>query len=186
VNFSRRLAQFVYGFLDIGKSPRLSDCIFVFAGKQERKIHGIKMWRFGYARRLILSVGRFEWRKFGDLGLDSDGGLEALVAQTPPEKRHFLVSIYRQQASCSLIRTGRLGTRSEARALAEYLRESSIRSLIVVSSPFHLRRASLSLRRALGKSDVRLTFIAVPEQMPPSCEVWSEFRKYLAYLLCNV
>src|SRR5512139_2962770 len=91
VSYRERLAQSVYDFLDVGKSPRPADCIFVLAGKQERKTYGIKMWHFGYAARLILSVGRFEWRKFGELGLDSDGGLEASVEQIPAKKRHFFI-----------------------------------------------------------------------------------------------
>jgi len=186
VNFRVRLAQRTYDFLDVGKSPHLADCIFVMAGKQERKTYGVKMWRFGYAAQLILSVGRFEWRKFVELGLESDGGLESLVDQIPPKKRHFLVRLDRQEAFCTHIRTGLFGTRSEARALAEYLRNISVRSLLVVSSPAHLRRAALVFRRAFRRSGIRLTFVAVPEKIsfdtPASrAEVWTEFRKYLLY-----
>jgi hypothetical protein len=68
--FMKKIVQSLYDFLDVGKSPRPADCIFVLAGKEERKAYGIKMWRFGYASQLILSVGRFEWRKFGELGLE--------------------------------------------------------------------------------------------------------------------
>jgi hypothetical protein len=186
VNFRERLAQSIYDFLDVGKSPRPADCIFVLAGKQERKIHGIKMWRFGYAAQLILSVGRFEWRKFVELDLESDGGLISFVAQTPPEKRHFLVRLDRQEAFCIPVRIGRFGTRSEARFLAEYLRNMPFRSLLVVSSPIHLRRVALAFRRTFRKTGIGLTFVAVPEHASMAspadrAKVWSEFRKYLFY-----
>ena len=188
VNIHLKLAQQLHDFLDVGKSPRRADCIFVLAGKQERKAYGIKMWRFGYAPQLILSVGRFEWRKFRELDLESDGGLETCVARTPPEKRHFLVRLGPQGASCIAVRGGRLGTRSEARALARYLKDLPVRSLLVVSSPVHLRRVALAFRKTFRKSGIRLTFVATPERLPlesaeARAEVWSEFRKYLISLL---
>jgi hypothetical protein len=188
VSLGSRIAQSLYDFLDVGKSPRPADCIFVPAGKQERKIYGIKMWRFGYARQLILSVGRFEWRKFNELDIESDGGLQALVEQIPHKTRHFLVRFDRQNTTCTFMQKGLFGTRSEARSLAEYLRELPVRSLLVVSSPVHLRRVALAFRRAFRRSGIQLTFVAVPEK--PSLaspayrsEVWSEFGKYLLYKL---
>ena len=188
VNYRERLVQSVYDYLDVGKSPRPADCIFVMAGKQERKTYGIRMWRFGYAPQLILSVGRFEWRKFGELELESDGGLEALVDQTPAKKRHFLVRLDRQEAFCTPVLTGILGTRSEAIVLAEYLRNISIRSLLVVSSPSHMRRVALVFSRAFRKTRIQLTFVAVPEKpsfaLPETrAQIWSEFRKYVLYRL---
>ena len=81
---------------------------------------------------------------------------------------------------------GRLSMHSEAQALAGYVREHSMRSFLIVSSPVYLRRASLSFRRALRKYNVRLTFVAVPGQMPPRSQIWSEFRRYLLYLLCGL
>jgi uncharacterized SAM-binding protein YcdF (DUF218 family) len=188
VSLRTRLAQSVYDFLDVGKSPRPADCIFVMAGKQERKTYGIKMWRFGYAAQLILSVGRFEWRKFPELNLESDGGLGALVEQTPAKKRHFLLRLDRQDAICTLAKKRFFGTHSEARALSEYLSELSVRSLLVVSSPLHLRRVALAFRRAFRQDRIQLTFVAVPEK--PSFAspagralVWSELRKYIFYKL---
>jgi hypothetical protein len=188
VNLTAKLVQSIHDFLDVGKSPRPADCIFVLAGKQERKIYGIKMWHFGYAAQLILSVGRFEWRGFSELNLESDGGLESMVDQTPPKKRHFLIRLDRQQTSCTPVQTGLFGTRSEARALAEYLRELPVRTLLVVSSPAHLRRVALVFRRAFRKSGIHLTFVAVPEKLSfasseARAEVWTEFWKFLFYRL---
>ncbi len=186
VDIRTKLAQLIYDFLDIGKSPRPADCIFVPAGRQARKVHGIKMWRFGYASQLILSVGRFEWRKFRELKLESDGGLEAFAAQIPPEKRHFLVRLDRQEAFCTPVRIGHFGTRSEARVLAEYLRSLPVRSLLVLSSPLHLRRVAVVFRKAFRNRGIHLTFVAAPEHKSfasPAArkEIWSEFFKYLLY-----
>jgi hypothetical protein len=51
---------------------------------KQRKVYGIKMWRFGYAAQLILSVCRFEWRKFRYPNPESDGEFEVLVNHVPP------------------------------------------------------------------------------------------------------
>jgi hypothetical protein len=191
VNLRAGIAQSVYDFLDVGRSPRPADCIFVLAGKQERKIYGIKMWRFGYASQLILSVARFEWRKLGELGLESDGGIEAQAGKIPAKKRHFFVQLDRQDSICTPVRKTYFGTRSEARELAKYMRSLSVRSLLVVSSPAHLRRVSLVFRRAFRKSGIQLTFVAVPEKpafnTPATrSEIWSESCKYLLYrFLCR-
>ncbi len=186
VSFRTKVTEAVYDFLDVGKGPRLSDCIFVPAGDQERRLHGMKMWRFGYASQLLLSIGGSELRKFSELKLESNGGLEKLASQTPSPRKHFFVKLNQEQASSYLVRAGRLTMHSEAKALAEFLRENPVRSLLIVSSPVNLRRVSLSFRRALSKRDVRLTFVAVPEQMPPKRQIWSEFRRYLLYLFCRL
>jgi uncharacterized SAM-binding protein YcdF (DUF218 family) len=180
------LEQQIYSFLDVGRSPQSADCIFVLAGKQDRKIVGVKMWHSGYATQLILSIDRFEWRKFKDLGLGLDGGLESLVAQTPPRQRHFFVHMNCERSVCTLVHKGYFGTHSEALALQKYLRELPVRSLLVVSSPLHMRRVALSFRRAFRKSDIHLRFVAVQEKPGiDTCEastaLWTEFRKYLIY-----
>jgi hypothetical protein len=188
VSLRARLAQKAYDFLDVGKSPRPADCIFVPAGKQERKTYGIKMWHFGYAAQLILSVGRSELQKFSELNLESDGGLEALAEQAPAKKAHFLVRMDRQESFCVQLRPGLFALRSEVRGAAKYLRELSVRSLLVVSSPSHLRSVSLVCRRAFRKTGVQLTFVAVPEKpafTSPAfrSEIWADFRRYVCYRL---
>jgi len=184
VKFRARLAQSVYDFLDIGKSPRPADCIFVLSGKQAQRIHGVKLWRSGYATELILCVGGFEWQDFQNLNLMPDGGLEAFPAEIPPERRHFLVRLSRLEAFCTPVRIGPLATRSEVSALSQYLKSLPVRSLLVVSSPARLRRVAQAFRRTFRKSGLQLTFVAVPERVSLTsrqarAEIWSEFCKYL-------
>jgi hypothetical protein len=35
----------VYDFLNIGTAPKRADCIFVLAGRQQRKVFGIELWQ---------------------------------------------------------------------------------------------------------------------------------------------
>lgn len=174
VNLREALARRAYDFLDVGKSPRRADCIFVLSGKQERKKYGIKMWRFGYAPQLILSVGKEECGGFGELQLESDGGLSMAAAQAEDRRSRFFVRLDRQETFCKLV------SKSEAKALADYVKDLSIRSLLVVSSPVHMRRTARSFRWAFRKSGIQLTFVPVPEEPTPA-EIWSELRKYLFF-----
>jgi hypothetical protein len=115
----------------------------------------------------VLSVARFEWRRFAELGLREDGGLIGLVQRTPPEERHFFVVLRRGDAGAETARAFRvetrgLGTWNEARALADFLEREGVRSVLVVSSASHLRRAVTTLR-AMTPREIRIDATAVPE-----------------------
>jgi uncharacterized SAM-binding protein YcdF (DUF218 family) len=156
----------------------VAEAIFVFAGGHPRKEFAAEIWRRGAAPVLVVSVGRFEWRRFAGLGLPGDVALRAAVEPVPPPERHFFVVVERgrgvagvpgtiaaapdARAEAFPIRRHRFGTRNEARALASLAREHGWRSLVVISSGFHLRRVALVVRRALAGSGVRLSFAALP------------------------
>lgn len=183
----------IYDYLNISKPPQKADCIFVLAGRQERKVFGIKLWQQRYAPEVILSVGRFEWRKFCHLGLSADGGLKAMVNQTPPAHRHFLVRMNGKEATCQWVQPGWLGTWREARAVAAILKNDPIESLMVVSDAVHLRRAAVAFRQAFRGRDLQLAFVAVDSaSLPAERQSWwqqpesrtyvlKEFFKYLGY-----
>lgn len=152
----------LYGALSCGAEPRPADAIFVLAGQDDRKDYGLKLWHRGLAPVLILSVGRFEWRRFLARGLPKDGGLRALAGATPPARRHFFVTLDGAGARAERIERGRFGTQSEAAALARVVEERGYRSVLVVSTAGHLRRVALAVRRAIGDR-AETSFTAVPE-----------------------
>lgn len=188
-----RVFYAIYDFLDLGQEPEKVDCIFVYAGRPERKTYALELVQQGYADRIIFSVGRFEWRGFPRLGLEQDGGLRELVLKTPPQQRHFFVYMDGQQTQCFLIKKGKLGTLSEAAALAKFIRQENIRSLIVVSTAFHLRRAHESLRRCCSDITPRIIPVAVPEGLASDARrnwwanrasfmlIVKEYIKYVCY-----
>jgi len=159
---SRPLAR-LFDFLSPASPPVPSDAIFVLAGRPERKRYGLDLWRRGLAPVLILSVGRFEWRRFPELGLPDDGGLLRLVGETYYRRRHFFVTVGSERARARFVPTRFLGTRREALGLAEEVRVRGYRSLLVVSTSVHLRRTRFALERALGSLPVRVAYTAVPE-----------------------
>jgi len=161
------LAQPVAGAsLGRGADATPTDCIFVFAGNQERKHVAVELWRAGRAPSLIVSVGRFEWRRFPALGLP-DGGLRALIDATPYWRRHFFVRIAGSDAEARPVEPSPFGTRREARALAALCRERGFRSVTVVTSAVNVRRASLALSRAARGQGVSFAFEPVPADRDP-------------------
>jgi uncharacterized SAM-binding protein YcdF (DUF218 family) len=144
-----------------GGPPRKADLIFVFAGRHERKRHGVRLWKEGFAPTLVLSVERFEWRRFVELGLPDDGGLLDLVERTPPVDRHFFVVLDRAGARAYRVPARGLGTWREAQALADLLGREGLRSVLVVSSAIHLKRA-VSTLRGLARG-VQFDATAVPD-----------------------
>jgi hypothetical protein len=148
-----------------------TDLLFVFAGAPWRKRAALDAWRRGEARALVLSVGRFEWRRLPALGLEDDGGLAALVDATPPPRRHFFIVYEEGRAEARLVPKGRLGTWSEALALAALARERGAATILVCTSGYHMPRALLAVRRAIrrtfrGATPPLLRPLPVPE--PPA------------------
>jgi hypothetical protein len=137
----------------------------VLAGKPERKTYGLSLWRSGYAPALVLSVARFEWRGIDALGLPSDGGLRALVDQTPPERRHFFLILEGSRVRAEWVRRERFGTRSEARAFVRLADDRGWHDLLVITTAAHTRRTGQCLRRAFRDTRRRITTIPVPEAL---------------------
>jgi DUF218 domain len=187
----------LYKYLNAGEAVRPADCIFVLAGRQERKVYGIDLWKRGFAPELILSVTRFEWRKFYDLGLSMDGGLKQMVAATAPAQRHFFIRVRAESADCHHVQPGWFGTWREARALACLLGGGPVRSILIVSDGLHLKRVAFAMQRAFRKQGVRLSMVPVsnlsgakssPRALESRSAVLKEFCKYIAYrvIFCSV
>ena len=126
--------------------PRRADAIFVFAGRESRKRTGLRLFREGDAPNIIISTGRFEWRRFAHLGLEDDGGLVELVQTIEPTKRHFFVRMGAEGTTSEAVTVGRFGTWSEARAVAALIAQRGYRRVLVVSHREHLPRCLVALR----------------------------------------
>ncbi|HEY6935706.1 MAG TPA: ElyC/SanA/YdcF family protein [Terriglobales bacterium] len=158
-----RLLERLYDWLSPSDSTRSGDLIFVLAGRQSRKLYALELIRQGVANNLLLSVGRFEIRKFAQLSWPAEIDLVRVAAATPAPRRHYFVSMESEKSEVELICRGRFGTLSEIRALAAWLqRRPHIRSLVVVSSGPHLRRVRACCR-ALLPEGVQLCFLSTPD-----------------------
>jgi len=184
----------LYDWLVVSDPCQPADVIFVLAGRECRKHFALRLFQEGLAPALLISVGRFEIRRFSNLNLPDSLDLLAVAATTEPRRRHYFVRVGHGTVESQRIAVRRFGTLSEIRAFADWLREHpSIRSAMVVSSGFHLKRVRMCCRR-LVPDGVRLRFIAVPEEGRFSSADWwrdasvrrlvlSEAMKVLIYKL---
>ena len=165
------------------------DAIFVFAGGQARKELGAAAWRRGDAPVLVVSVARFEWRRYALLGLPGFEALRAAVDRVPPPKRHFYVVLERgdERVAVLSVAVHRFGTRNEARALFALARERGWNSILAISSEFHLRRVALVLERSFEGSGTALAYAApAPGADPHGPGRWWRTRRGIRLVLTEV
>jgi len=140
-----------------------ADVIFVHAGLEERKIYGLNLFLQGRAPQILFSVGRFELRKFSKLSLPATVDLPQIAASTPPRLRHFFVSFDGTNLHTERIPLSGFGTLDEMKALKVWIEDhAEVRSVIFVSSAYHLPRVRLCFR-ALLRGRVRAQFVSAPE-----------------------
>jgi len=122
------------------------------------------MLQQGLTPTLLLSVGRFEIRRFSNLHLPVSLDLMAVVAPIEPQQRHLFVFLEGSNVDVQIVPVGRLGTWTEIVAFSRWLgSHRSIRVANIVTSSFHIRRVRLCCH-ALLPSAVELRFIAVPSE----------------------
>ena len=154
----------LYDWLAASDPLQPSDVIFVLAGRECRKHFALELLREGRAPTLLLSVGRFEIRRFSNLELPTKFDLLAIASTTEPRRRHYFVEIDSGSAQARRITLSRFGTLSEILAFSDWLREHSpVRSATIVSSGFHLKRIRLCCRRLVSEG-TKLSFVAVPDE----------------------
>jgi hypothetical protein len=156
------MLQFLFDWLARADSPAHADAVFVLAGLKSRKVYAIELFEQGMAPRLLFSVGRFEIRRFPELGLPQTIDLLQMAESIPPPQRHFFVLFENQQFTVQRIPVRMLGTLSEIDALADWLlAHPEISSLLVVSSGSHLQRLRMCCWRMLRRN-VKCSFVATP------------------------
>ena len=126
----------------VDEAPEEVQAIVVLSGDSvfgDRLRHGADLYRQGYAVRLILS-GRAIRSNFSEAELMER---EALAQGVPA-------------GALLLVRHTDDSTLEEALALRQFLAEQEIRSIIVVTSNFHSRRARKIFRRVMRQTGVQV------------------------------
>jgi DUF218 domain len=162
----------LYSWLAVSDPCCDSDVIFVLAGRECRKDYALGLFSEGWAPILLMSVGRFEIRGFSKLAVPAAPNLLALASSTQPRLRHYFVELTGEGAKAQRIPLSRFGTLREIRAFADWLRRNnSIRSAMIISSGFHLKRLRLCCQH-LVTGGIKLYFVAAPEKETYSAEKW--------------
>lgn len=160
----------LHTWLSPADPPRSADLIFVLAGEMHRKEYALTFFRQGFSPRILISVGRFEIRRFSRMALPVPIDLLGLAQGVPPPDRHYFVFFHGEEVHADRVRPRRFGTLTEIDALARWLdAHPEIRSLLVVSSDTHLRRIRLCCRSLL-RPGIELAFIAAPLSVPAPAE----------------
>jgi hypothetical protein len=147
--------------LTIRDPVELCDVVFVLAGLPERKTYGLKLLHGGMTWKLVLSVARFEVRKFAA----TPQGRPAMIdrAQSlPPRQRHFFVEATANGATWRVAELEVLGTFAELWAFARSMPEARLR-IGIVSTTIHMRRVRLCCRRIRRFRPHEIRYYPVPE-----------------------
>jgi uncharacterized SAM-binding protein YcdF (DUF218 family) len=136
-------------FLVVEDDLKPADLIHVLGGGFDRLDYGLQLYEQGYGRRLFITGG------------DDASAYRAYVLANGADPEHILPA-----ASWAV------NTYEEALELKQFLdRESSVQSVIVVSSPYHMRRAQWTFQEILG-GQVTLQFAPVPFETARHQQQW--------------
>jgi len=147
-----------------------ADLIFVLAGHRNRKVYGARLFRDGWAPRLVMSTGdppyiaRVLQREVPASILpnaQAEADLREAAARPSPREGQFFACLDQRGWSVEPIEVGWFGTLSEIKAFASWLQQrTSINSVLVVSMGMHLKRLRMCCGRLLPEG-CRVRFIAV-------------------------
>lgn len=155
-------------YLVVDQVPESADLIFVLAGRPERKLYGLQLFRQGCAPRLILSVGRFEVRQPQRFGLQCGPQLPPLSHSMPVERRHFFIDCTGESETIHTLPLKPRGTYSELQAFAHFLEShqgTAIKSIALVSTSVHLRRVRYCCQKIPLLRKRKLVYLFVPEDI---------------------
>lgn len=157
-----------------GREPaavKPADAIVVLTGGPSRIVDAVGLLNEGRGRRLLIT------------GVNP--------ATSPEEMRRALPDGERLLNCCIDLGHRALNTRGNALEAAEWARDRSFRSLVVVTSSWHMPRAMMELARALP--DVELVAYPVVTDRTTPEHWWSDvgtlkllFKEYLKYIMATV
>jgi uncharacterized SAM-binding protein YcdF (DUF218 family) len=150
------ILQPVASWLDVGEQPRRSDVIVILGSSLHcdsgdlsaagfaRLERGLELWRQGYGETITLT----------------DGQVEAGCPSFEAAQRRMIGRLYPDGGPKIVVLEKMLTTRTEAEAVAREAKARGWKSILVVTSASHTRRARATFR------DVGLKAIAVSSQEP--------------------
>jgi len=177
--FREQWLMAIGNFLLIQDKLQPADVIHVIAGDDYRTDYAIQLYMEGYGKRLFFTGGWCDIHHYWH----GEHAKERSLAQGVP-----LDAIVIDDSKV-------LSTYMEAEKLKELMTKSPdpVRSVIVVSDPFHMRRARWTYQNLLGDS-LNLLMAPVPFDLTPYNRVWwkdresreyvkEEYSKYIYYIL---
>jgi uncharacterized SAM-binding protein YcdF (DUF218 family) len=152
-----RILLAIGDFLVVQDDLHPADVIHVISGPDDRTDYAIQLYQRGYAKCLFFTGG---WCTFHNYYHGQHGRERALEQGIPAE-------------AVAIDDSWVTSTYSEAVKLKEFIARSevSIHSVIVVSDPYHMRRARWTYRHVLG-DQISLQMAPVPFELSPYQRRW--------------
>ncbi len=145
-------------FLIVKDTLQTADLIHMLGGDVERIDYGIELYKQGYGGKILLTGGRVE--------LPLVNTTYSHLAREYAESKGVPANGILQHESTAT------STFEEVLELQEILHhDASVQSIIIVSSPYHLRRARWIFNKTL-KHRVKLQFVPVPFEKSRHKERW--------------
>jgi uncharacterized SAM-binding protein YcdF (DUF218 family) len=147
----------VGSFLVVQDELASADIIHVISGLDDRTDYAIQLYKQGYGKTLFFTGGWCDKVQ----GNHAERGKERAQSQGVPSSA---IAIDGSEVT---------STYAEALRLREFIQSSDepIRSVIIVSDPYHMRRARWAYRHVLGKG-VEVLMAPVPDGLSPYRERW--------------
>jgi uncharacterized SAM-binding protein YcdF (DUF218 family) len=152
---------FAADWLAGGDTPRRADVIVVLAGAPERVLYAADLYNQRFAPRVLLSRPALDiheplFARFGvRMPREEETSTKILTASGVPA------------AAIDYFGNGSKSTVDEMEALRARYGGQRL-SMLVVTSPLHVRRAALVARDVLGGTGIGLTFVATPYEPVPA------------------
>lgn len=153
------LAAALFGYtgrwLSAADAPRQADAIVVLGGAFERTIYAADLYASGYARRIYLS----------DPAPEASRNLLDEFGIRIPSEHEISKTILRKKGVAAEDIYGfpgiALSTADEAELLKQMFAGQRL-SILVVTSPYHVRRARMIIENAMANTQIRAFFVATP------------------------
>ena len=172
------MLQAIGDFLVVRDELQPAEVIHVIAGPDYRTDYAIRLYQQGNGERIFFTGG---WYPIHQYNHGERGKALAIAQGVPPQ------AIATDESPVT-------STYSEVVRLREFMASSPepIRSVIVVSDPYHMRRARWTYRLVLGRK-VKVQMAPVPFELTPYKRrwwtdeasrqyVWDEYRKMVYYV----
>lgn len=154
------VAWFATDWLNAGDAPVRSDRMLVLAGEPARFVYAAELYRQGYAPQIYVSK---------PARLRSYEILDELQVPFPRLEDVYRAILVRKGVSEQHIHylgESLLSTAEEARAMRELQAASNRKSLLIVTSPYHVRRVKMVFHDALP--GVAIVVVATPYERFPA------------------
>jgi uncharacterized SAM-binding protein YcdF (DUF218 family) len=138
-------------FLIFEQEPQKADVIVVLNGRDtERSLTAVDLYNKGYSNLIVMSIGYKQpgsdefWKRVGGNFNGKVFFQRAIEAMGVPEE------------SFRFIGNGVTSTYDEAVATKEFLKKNGYRSILLVTSKWHSKRAYLTFRSALKNDEIKI------------------------------